>query len=90
MYQHSNIRLPSWNNHVEHLMQYTLEWHWYWKRNGSLHHGDISERRKITRVRYHRAISHVEKNANAFKMQKMAVTLLDNRSRYIWAESCKR
>ncbi len=45
--------------------------------------------RGITRARYHRAIRHVEKNANAIKMQKMAESLLDNRSRDMWAESRK-
>ncbi len=45
--------------------------------------------RKITRARYQRAIRHVEKNANAIKMQKMAETLLNNISRDVCAESCK-
>ncbi len=34
-------------------------------------------------------IRHVEKNSNAIKMQKMAESLLDNRSRDMWAESRK-
>ncbi len=45
--------------------------------------------RRITRARHHRTIRHVEKNVNAIKMQKMAESLLDNKSRDIWAESHK-
>ncbi len=71
--------VPSWNDHVEHLKQNALEWQWYWKQNGCPHHGDISEMRRITRVRYHRASRHT------IKMQKMAESLLDNRSRDMWA-----
>ncbi len=89
--QHPSIRLcvPGWNDHVEHLKQNALEWDWYWKQNGCPHHGDISEMRRITRARYHKAIRHVEKNANAIKMQKMAESLLNNRSRDMWADSRK-
>ncbi len=53
------------------------------------HYGNISKMRKITTARYHSACTHVEKNANAIKMQKMAESLLDNRSRDMWAESHK-
>ncbi len=45
--------------------------------------------RRVTRARYHRVIRHVEKNANAIKIQKMAESLLNNRSRDMRAESRK-
>ncbi len=45
--------------------------------------------RRITRARYHRAIKYVEKKTNAIKMQNMAESLLDNRSRDMWTESRK-
>ncbi len=81
--------MTGWNDHAEHLKHTALEWHLYSKQNGCPHHGDISEMRRITRARYHRAIRHAEKNANAIKMQKKVESLLDNRSKNMWAESCK-
>ena len=45
--------------------------------------------RRITRARYHRAIRHIEKNANTIRMGKMANALLSNKSRNVWSECAK-
>ena len=39
--------------------------------------------------RYHRAIRHIEKNANTIRVRKMANALLSNRSRDVWIECDK-
>ena len=45
--------------------------------------------RRITRARYHRAIRHIEKNANTIRMGKIANALLSNKSRDMWSECAK-
>ena len=45
--------------------------------------------RRITRASYHRAIRHIEKNANTIQMGKMANALLSNKSRDMWSECVK-
>ena len=44
---------------------------------------------RTTRARYHRAIRHIEKNANTIRMGKMANALLSNKSRDVCSECAK-
>ncbi len=65
-----------------------MYWHRFWKCNGSTHNGDI-ELCRITRARYHRFIRQVECDAEVINMERMAQTLMSNRSRDIWPEAYK-
>ena len=61
-------------------------WHVLWKSNGCPRDGYFAEQRRITRARYHRAIRHIERNANKIRMEKMADAVLSNSSTDIWRE----
>ena len=47
-----------------------LTWHVLWKSNSFPRDGYFAEQRRITRARYHRAIRHIERNANKIRMGK--------------------
>ena len=77
---------PGWNDNVQKLKDEALSYHRLWKSNGCPREGYFAEMRRITRARYHRAIRHIEKNANTIRMGKMANALLSNKSRDMWSE----
>ena len=52
-------KLPGWSKEVEHLKQEAIFWHRQWRAVGKPHQGDITEMRRITRARYHRAVRHI-------------------------------
>ena len=80
---------PGWNDNVQKLKDEALSYHRLWKSNGCPREGYFAEMRRITRARYHRAIRHIEKNANTIRMGKMANALLSNKSRDMWSECAK-
>ena len=45
--------IPGWSQEVDNLKQQALFWHRQWRSRGRPHNGDITERRRITRARYH-------------------------------------
>ena len=47
---------------MENLKQQALFWHRQWRSRGRPHNGDITERRRITRARYHQAIRQIIKS----------------------------
>ena len=51
-----------------------------WKRNGCPKDGYFAEHRRNTRARYHRAIRHIEQNANQLRMEEIADAVLSNNS----------
>ena len=48
-------KVPGWSKEVEHLKQEALFWHRQWRSVGKPHQCDITEMKRITRARYHRA-----------------------------------
>ena len=53
--------IPGWSQEVTNLKQHALFWHRQWRSRGRPHDGDITERRRITRARYHQAIRQIIK-----------------------------
>lgn len=81
-----NKSKPGWNDNVKPLQDEALSWHRHWKCHGRPRDGYIAEMHRITRARYHRAVRHVDKNANTLRAEKMANALLSNNSRDMWSE----
>ena len=75
---------PGWNENVKEFKNEALTWHVLWKSNGCPRDGYFAEQRRITKARYHRAIRHIERNANKIRMEKMADAVLSNSSTDLW------
>ena len=78
--------IPGWSQEVENLKQQALFWHRQWRSRGRPHNGDITERRRITRARYHQAIRQIIKRDDLIRTTRMAEAICDNRTRDLWAE----
>ena len=48
--------------------------------------GDITEMRRITRARYHRAVRHIMREDDRIRTPKMAEAISENRNRDLWSE----
>ena len=53
---------------------------------GKPHQGDITEMRRITRARYHRAVRHIMREDDIIPTTKMAEAVSENRNRDLWSE----
>ena len=70
-------KLPGWSKEVEHLKQEAIFWH---------RQGDITEMRRITRARYHKAVRHIMREDDIIRTTKMAEAISENRNRDLWSE----
>ena len=53
---------------------------------GKPHQSDITEMRRITRARYHRAVRHIIREDDRIRTTKMAEAISENRNRDLWSE----
>ena len=53
---------------------------------GKHHQDDITEMRRITRARYHRAVRHIMREDDIIRTTKMAEAISENRNRDLWSE----
>ena len=53
---------------------------------GKPHQGDITEMRRITRARYHRAVRHIMREGDRMCTTKMAEAISENLTRDLWSE----
>ena len=79
-------KLPGWSKEVEHLKQEAIFWHRQWRAVGKSHQGDITEMRRITRARYHRAVRHIMREDDRISSTKMTEAISENRNRDLWSE----
>ena len=77
---------PGWNDQVKCLREDALSWHHFWNINGRPRNGYIAEMHRITRARYHRSIRQLKRDHDKVRMEKMADSLLSDKSRDMWAE----
>ena len=53
---------------------------------GKPHQGDITEIRRISRDRYHKAVRHIMREDDRIRTTKMAEAISENRNRDLWSE----
>ena len=74
-------KVPGWSKEDEHLKQEAFFWYQRWRSMGKPHQGDITEMRRITRARYHRAVRHIMIEGIRMCTTKMAEVISENRTR---------
>jgi exonuclease III len=78
--------IPGWNKYVDEFRKDALTWHHIWKAQGRPRCGDVADRHRSTRAKYHQAVRFVKRNADMIKMEKMAEAISCNNSRDLWKE----
>ena len=61
-------------------------WHCIWVSHGRPHLGDVAERRRITRARYHQVVSKCRSDEERLRMEAMAAALMSSDTRKFWQE----
>ena len=79
-------KLPRLSKEVEHLKQEAIFWHRQWRAVGKPHQGDITEMRRITKARYHRAVRNIMRQDDRIRTTKMAEAINEDRNRDLSSE----
>ena len=78
--------IPGWNEHVKSVYEQALFWHSMWKQNNCPKSGTLFEIRNMTRRKYHSAVKIAKQNADNYRANKMAISVLSNNKRDFWKE----
>lgn len=79
-------RIPGWSEYVQPFRDTALFWHHLWVENGRPREGIIANIRRTTRCHYHRAIRQNRKESQEIINERLATSILNNRSRDFWQE----
>ena len=84
--RHKAESLAGWNEHISHLKDVSLTYHWLWKESGKPRNGYYADMRRRTRAQYHYAVKQIKSNQNRLKSEKMALAISNNDTRNLWTE----
>ena len=82
----SNRYIPGWSEIVEPAREKSLFWHNIWMECGRPKTGVVSDIVRQTRLAHHYSIRKVKRREKDIVADMFAGTILNNRSRYFWAE----
>jgi len=74
---------PEWSEHVQPLREKSIFWHRLWVECGRPHVADCMRR---SRAAYHYAIQRIRKNEADIVRDRIAESMLNNKSRNFWSE----
>ena len=78
--------VPGWNEHVKEHAENSRIWHDIWVQSGRPRHGDITNMKRKTRLKYHYAIRSVTKENIRIRNCKMGEAISNNNDRVLWDE----
>ena len=84
-----NNIIPGWSEHVKEHKEKANMWHKIWLQNGKPRQGDIAEKKRSTRLKYHYAIRYVMKENIRIRNIKMGEAIAENKDRLLWDEVSK-
>ena len=78
--------VPGWKEFVEPSRIESLYWHECWLQAGKPRHGTIAENMRIARAKYHKLVRQVQREKDSIVMNRIANSMISNKSRNMWAE----
>ena len=78
------VPISGWSEFVAERRQNAILWHCIWKQSGSPNRGTIASNRIRSRAEYHYAIRHAKKQTDTMQANKLAESLLNNRTNDFW------
>ena len=88
-HRNDNLRpvpISGWSEFVAERRENAIWWQYIWKQNGSPNSGVIASNRIRARAEYHYAIRYVKKQSETMQANKLAESLLNNRTNNVWCD----
>ena len=82
----SKREMPGWNAFVKPIRERCIFWHGIWKNIGSPASGIVSDIRRLTRRKYHKAIQYIKYNKDSMIRYKIAKSVREASTCDFWKE----
>merc|ERR1711874_391071 len=78
--------VPGWNEHVKEHVNNAKDWNDIWINQGKPRSGDIARMRRVTKLRYHYAVTKVKNDNVRLRNERMGEAIANNNDRMLWDE----